>query len=243
MCSFSWRDFGDHIGIAFNRDETVLRAKALPPKLFGDTPHQFIMPIDPDAGGSWICLNQAGLVFALLNNYQGKVKPKTNQLNSRGEIIKSLAQCRTAEQAGLLMEQLDLTKFQPFSLLMISRQQRGMWEYDGLTSEIKRLALPQHYFSSAHPEAPRVLRERLSVAENWPIQSEQDLLNLHRSHLPNNAQVTQEDRTFSICMHFSKGHTQSLSYIKLSTEYAEFKYWNGQPCQTQDFTTTKIDLL
>lgn len=242
MCSFSWRDFGDHIGIAFNRDESILRAKAHPPQQFDTGVQQYIMPIDPDAGGSWICVNQAGLVFALLNNYQGQLKPKSKKLTSRGEIIKALALCGSFEQAKEVILQLELAKFQPFSVLLVSQHNKLMWEYDGTATELMAQTLPRHYFSSAHPEANRVLSERLTVANNWDVKEEADLLALHRSHLPNNSQVEIEDRTFSICMHHTKGHTQSLTYIRLETNIASVKYWNGQPCETQEYAETRLTL-
>lgn len=242
MCSFSWRDFGDHLGIAFNRDETILRAKAHPPRQFDTGSQQYIMPIDPDAGGSWICVNQAGLVFALLNNYQGRVKPKSNKLISRGEIIKALALCDSFEQAKDFMSQLELNKYQPFSVLLVSKDNKFMWEYDGTSVGLIGGALPAHYFSSAHPEANRVLSERLAVANKWHVAEDADLIALHRSHLPNNSEVEFEDRTFSICMHHTKGHTQSLTYIRLETNVASVKYWNGQPCKTQEYSETSLSL-
>lgn len=242
MCSFSWRDFGDYIAVAFNRDETIKRAKAIPPKHFKVEGMQYIMPIDPDAGGSWICVNQAGLVFALLNNYQGRTKAKNESLISRGEIVKSLALCNNFEHAQRIMKKLDLNKFQPFSLLLVSFKQKCMWEYDGTSTVMTVTDLPQHYFSSAHPEAERVLIERREVAENWPIHSDEDLLQLHRSHLPSRVQSELDDRRFSICMHHTKGHTQSLTYIKLQKSSAEVKYWNGQPCETNQYSLTHISI-
>lgn len=243
MCSFSWRDFGDHIGVAFNRDERKTRAKAHIPKKFGIKSKQYIMPIDPDAGGTWISVNQAGFVFALLNNYQGKVKPESDDLNSRGEIVKTLSLCENLKQIQLVKEQLQLAKYQPFSLVIISKQFKSMWEYDGLTEQLVTSELPNHYFSSAHPEAPRVLAERLVTANAWSIDCEDDLLQLHRSHVPNNAESIEEDRTFSICMHHSKGHTQSLTYVRLEDSKAVMKYWDGQPCETNLFSEISLSLI
>lgn len=242
MCSFSWQDFGDHIGIAFNRDETILRAKAIPPKRFDTEAVQYIMPIDPDAGGSWICVNQFGLVFALLNNYQGQLKPKSDKLVSRGEIIKSLALCKSFEQVLSIVQKLELTKFQPFSLLLVSLKHKYMWDYDGISTGLVTNDLPKHYFSSAHSEAKRVLIERSAVANSWPINSDEDLLKLHRSHMPNNSRTEFEDRTYSICMHHTKGHTQSLTYITLQAEVVSMKYWDGQPCETQAYSLTSLSV-
>ena len=241
MCSFSWRQFDDHIGIAFNRDESNLRAKAIPPKVYQQQNYSYVMPIDPDAGGSWLSCNQSGFVFVLLNNYQGTVKPKTQQLISRGIIVKSLAKCKTQTQVGAYLKGLDLVQFQAFSLLVISDSFKSMWRHDGDDKLVEK-PLPNHWFSSAHPQANDVLKQRKKVSENWPIESDEDLILLHQSHLPNNEAVDYEDKTFSICMHHDKGQSQSLSYIKLFKEKAEIRYWDGQPCQTQQYLQCELNI-
>ena len=240
MCSFSWREFDQGIFIAFNRDESIKRAKAKLPEVYIEQGKRFLMPVDPDAGGSWICVNQAGLVFALLNNYQGQVKAPSNSLISRGQIIKSLALTDDIAQAREYLTSLNLELFQPFSLMLISDKAKCMWQYDGKTPILNEYPLPAHFFSSAHPQAKQVLQERLDVANNWPIATEQDLVDLHRSHDANNRAVAEEDRTFSICMHHEKGHTQSLSLISVNETEAIFKYWNGQPCETDHFFESRL---
>lgn len=243
MCSFSWRELGDSIIVAFNRDESVTRAKAEPPAIFGNAPLQYIMPVDPDAGGSWICVNQAGLVFALLNNYQARVKTASSELISRGQIIKNLAQSQSYLDAKAYLDELELEWFQPFTLVLVSARDKAMWQYDGVVESLLETTLPEQYFSSGHPEANRVLQEREQVAKQWQVSSEQDLIALHKSHQANNSKTEFEDRTFSICMHHSKGHTQSLSVIKLSGKQARFRYYDGQPCQTDLFAETLLALV
>ena len=240
MCSFSWREFDDHIAIAFNRDESVTRAKAEPPRQFDHQGIKYLMPIDPDGGGSWICVNQAGFAFVLLNNYQAKLKSDTDGLKSRGKIIQELALCQDIKQVQNFIQQLSLQYFQPFSLLVVSQEYKSMWCYNGLDNELAAQQLPLHWFSSAHPEADRVLSERAEAANNARIENDEDLILLHRSHIPNNAQISSEDRTFSICMHHERGHTQSLTYIRLENEKATMKYWNGQPCRTDRYSEIAI---
>lgn len=240
MCSFSWRDFGDCISVVFNRDESITRAKAVAPKVYSHDGKSYIMPLDPDAGGSWICVNQAGLAFALLNNYQGRMKPSSASLISRGQIIKDLALMQNLTQIQKHLATLQLEYFQPFTLMLVSHGAKRMWQHDGRAETLTQHSLPEHYFSSAHPQAKRVLDERNQVAMNWSIASEQDLIALHKAHLPNNSLIPEQDRTFSICMHHDRGHTQSLSAISLYKSGAVFKYWDGQPCQTDHFVESSL---
>ena len=53
--------------IAFNRDESRVRPAGLPPvhRRFGA--RDALSPIDPQSGGTWLAVNDAGLVLAVLN--------------------------------------------------------------------------------------------------------------------------------------------------------------------------------
>jgi len=68
MCTVSVIPLGtDALRLACNRDELRTRAIALPPTIqtFGE--RRAILPTDPDSGGTWIAVNDAGVVFTLLN--------------------------------------------------------------------------------------------------------------------------------------------------------------------------------
>ncbi len=59
------------IRIACNRDELRTRPSALPPQVRQFGGHQAILPIDPVSDGTWISVNDAGVVATLLNTYTG----------------------------------------------------------------------------------------------------------------------------------------------------------------------------
>lgn len=239
MCSFSWRKFDDHIGVAFNRDESNLRAKAIPPRIYSNNDLRYLMPKDPDGGGSWLAANQFGFLFILLNNYQGIVKPNSQGLTSRGKLIADLAECQSQQQIMSYIESINLIKFQAFSLLCISHDFQFMWLHHG-DNQLVEKALPSHWFSSAHPNAHQVIKERKALAESWPVYNDEDLIALHKSHEANNQDVEYEDRTYSICMHHKKGQSQSLTYVRLLSDKVEMEYWNGQPCQTEESVKSEL---
>ena len=55
--------------MAMNRDERRTRAPALPPAAVAPSGVPALIPIDGDAGGSWISVNCLGHALALLNRW------------------------------------------------------------------------------------------------------------------------------------------------------------------------------
>ena len=53
--------------LAFNRDEQRTRPAALPPQVRQFGGRTALMPVDPVSDGTWLAVNDAGLVLALHN--------------------------------------------------------------------------------------------------------------------------------------------------------------------------------
>ncbi len=73
MCTVSWLLHDAGYEVFFNRDEQKGRAIANPPAVFDREGTRYMMPVDPDGGGTWIAMNQHGLSLCLLNYYQGDI--------------------------------------------------------------------------------------------------------------------------------------------------------------------------
>src|SRR4029079_17631075 len=69
MCTVSIVPDGDRFTLMSNRDERRGRAVALQPTVATFGARAAIVPIDPVGGGSWLGVNDAGLVAALLNRH------------------------------------------------------------------------------------------------------------------------------------------------------------------------------
>src|SRR5690349_16175849 len=67
MCTVSIIFTGDRIRLACNRDEQVSRPMACPPEVRTFGSNVAAMPIDPQSDGTWIGVNDAGVMMALLN--------------------------------------------------------------------------------------------------------------------------------------------------------------------------------
>lgn len=121
---------GAVLRVVCNRDEKRTRAEALPPirRTFGD--RTGVLPIDPLSRGTWIGMNDAGLVLCLLNatirnERNDATATRTGLLRSRGEIIPSLLACESVREAIDQAARLDAHQFPPFRLIAISRTQLG----------------------------------------------------------------------------------------------------------------------
>ena len=250
MCSLNWREFDSHIAIAFNRDESVLRSKAEIPKIFDDGSGKFLMPRDPAGNGSWLSANQYGFVFLLLNDYQGQLKQDNGNLISRGLLIRGLASCHSFSQISAFVDKIDLTKSQPFYLVAISKSKQACWHYDGIKSVLSESILPQQIYSSGHSDARKIIKLRTEYVSSLNINSDEELLALHKSHKPLLNQVSDVEEakskgelSYPICMHRADAKTQSLTYIKLMPSKIEMEYWDGQPCSTDQCFSSELELM
>lgn len=239
MCSLSWATFPDRLAICFNRDESVNRPKALLPKIFQDNNTQYIMPVDPQGQGSWLAVNEYGLAFCLLNDYQGQLKAQTNTLVSRGILIRNLASCQNWQQVEDEIIRWPLENSQPFKLLAFTQNKQGLWHYSGAdkngANQLQHSkTVPFGIYSSGHPHAEKILQQRSNYRESLSITDKTELLALHRGHFPKNDDMIDgnDGRAYSFCMHRPEARSQSMTYIELMAEKVSLEYWDGQPCET-----------
>jgi len=112
-------------GIRFmcNRDESRDRPAALAPvtKTFNRT--RAVFPVDAVSEGTWVAVNDAGLIMTLLNrnptDMRGVVFPGKI---SRGGIIPSLLHADSLAQALELIDQIDGSLYPPFRLVVADTQ-------------------------------------------------------------------------------------------------------------------------
>ena len=125
--------------LACNRDELMTRPIALPPALTRIGSRLAIMPVDPESGGTWIGVNDAGLACTLLNVYNGAAVTRTPI--SRGTIIPPLLRYGDVDSAFMWASQLRPTRYQPFRLLIVDGRQLIECCSDGRNLEHRRRRL------------------------------------------------------------------------------------------------------
>src|SRR6266571_4414495 len=98
--------------VAMNRDEFYDRP-AVPPSLRPGTP-KIMMPRDERAEGTWIGVNEFGVVAAVSNRFAGQPDPRAR---SRGLLcLESLAHPNAAAAAGFVVKEAALRLYNPFNL-------------------------------------------------------------------------------------------------------------------------------
>jgi len=120
MCLFAtaYRKIaGCPVLVLINRDEFRTRPTALP-QLICDHDTRWFGGTDLQAGGTWLGVNQFGLVVGVTNRKKADA-PKDPR--SRGWLCRDLLQCRTAPEAHTEAQQmLKRYAFDGFNLLLVS---------------------------------------------------------------------------------------------------------------------------
>ena len=107
------------VRVVFNRDERRTRDAAAPPGRHRLGGRDAIYPRDPVGGGTWIGVNDAGLVVALLNVYDGVPAQPVSGARSRGVIVGGLLGCATLAAATAAAAAIDAHRFAPFRLVIL----------------------------------------------------------------------------------------------------------------------------
>lgn len=120
--------------VVVNRDEQRDRPAALAPRwhLAGACPEcgteaaRALWPLDPAGGGTWISVNEHGLVLALLNMNPRPKPVLPPLLVSRGVLIPRFASCREPAHVIDRVFHTELTRFAPFRLVAARATTKGV---------------------------------------------------------------------------------------------------------------------
>src|ERR1017187_5099627 len=122
MCTVTIIPHSNGIRLACNRDESRKRPAALPPRVVTIGARKALMPIDPQSGGTWIAVNDAGLIFTLLNAYEApKNVASQAPRRSRGTIIPELCHAATLAEAFERAKAIEVTDLAAFRLVLADR--------------------------------------------------------------------------------------------------------------------------
>ncbi|NEV62307.1 NRDE family protein [Thiorhodococcus minor] len=101
--------------IAANRDEMAGRA-SLPPARHWDDRPEVVAGLDVEAGGSWLGVNDHGVVAAVLNR-EGALGPMAGK-RSRGELVLEALDHAEAGEAARALTDLEPRAYRPFNLVV-----------------------------------------------------------------------------------------------------------------------------
>lgn len=241
MCTlalFSRIDATIPILVAANRDEFLERPTAAPAML-SDEPWT-VGGRDLVAGGTWLGVNQAGTVVALLN--RRSVLPRDPYRLSRGLL------CLRALQAGDLaaVERLlcgeDGSQYNAFTLLAASAEGSLVATPHRGKIAMRPLDPGIHVFSNLEvddPDCPRIARSRPqfeSIGSHLAAIAAGDLDAVARilaghSTMSETVSLAEDD---GLCVHRGPYGTRSSSIIAVGASGTPVAYWHadGPPCRT-----------
>ncbi len=228
MCTLTWRSLpGGGYEVYFNRDELRSRKPAQAPQLFNLAGSAVLAPVDGEAGGTWISVNEHGVGLCLLNYYQGLATlPETGRFISRGLLVRELAHHRNSQSAESALRSFPHARCQPFRLLLLAAGRAPLlYTWTGSALQCDTAPAVPLVSSGLDIEAATQNRQSLyrEIVAGSPV-TEQHLLRFHSSHHP--APSPQ-----SVCMHRPEAETVSMTRLRIDIDEVSLAYADGSPCR------------
>src|SRR5437867_2638108 len=114
MCTASWLIHPDGFELFFNRDESLARGPARAPEQLELAGVRMLLPVDSDAGGTWLGVNEFGLAVGLLNGTDARGSHP--EPRSRGLLVRDLLPARDADSVLAALERESLQRYRGFTL-------------------------------------------------------------------------------------------------------------------------------
>ncbi len=218
MCLLAvlWRTVDDApLIVAANREEAYDRPGS-PPQPVAD-PVRFVAGLDSRAGGTWLGVNQRGLIVAVTNGPKSELPSKPR---SRGLLARDVLHCRTASEASnQAANELATNRFAGCNFLCADTDavyviHGGDW--------LRLLPLPpgRHVLTTGTVNnlADRRIAHALGFLAERPLATSGECV----------AALMTLCAEPEICVRGEKGGTVSSSLIVLRPKLAESGYWHAQ---------------
>ena len=225
-----WREpeTSDSYGIFFNRDEKKTRPRAHLPTIRENT---FLAPQDPQGGGTWLAVNQTGIIVALLNHWHLEKNKKYTQ--SRGQLVWMLAAIKSISDIELKLQGLNMPDYPPFILILMDQHDIKRIEWNG--KELKE-----------HPV------QGMSCSSSFDYENVKTRRETKYSHLSNSKPSTlrsfhteDSEGAYSVRMLRPDAQTWSRSEITISSTEVQWTYHEEfldfeTPSETTDYSLPLI---
>jgi hypothetical protein len=131
--------------IAANRDEMANRPWKGPGRWWDDRP-EVRAGLDELAGGSWLGMNDTGVVAAILNRF-GTLGPAPDK-RSRGELVLEALDHADAVDAARALAQLDARSYRPFNMVVADNRDAFWLRADGQSIRLHPIEAGLHMISA-----------------------------------------------------------------------------------------------
>jgi uncharacterized protein with NRDE domain len=224
--------------VAANRDEYLARPAA-PPTLLCDGP-VVVGGKDLRAGGTWLAINEFGMIAGLLNRRSDA--PANPDCRSRGLLCLDALKHKTVDEALRFVAAQDPERYNPFNLLLASREAAAVAHNRQGRIDTTRLTEGTHLLTNLDVndfECPRISRSfsRFAALSAEPEAAKDPALMRQRLTALLTDHSTQLDprtgRPNSLCLHLGDYGTRESSLIFLSAAGGvEHFFAPGPPCTT-----------
>jgi uncharacterized protein with NRDE domain len=222
--------------IAANRDEFLARPAAAPVVL---SEHPLVVGgKDLRAGGTWLAINEFGLVAGLLNR-RSDAAPDPDR-RSRGLLCLDALKHGTVDEALRFVVAEDPERYNPFNLLLASREAAAVAHNRHGRIDATRLSRGTHLLTNLDVddfECPRISRSFsrfAALAEEPEITADPPAMRRRLAALLSDHSTQLDPRTGrpnSLCLHMGDYGTRESSLIFLSAGGGiEHYFAPGSPC-------------
>ncbi|MDG2148622.1 MAG: NRDE family protein [Planctomycetota bacterium] len=225
-----------------NRDESPVRGHARPPAVFQGPEGRSIMPLDPDAGGTWIRVDEYGRSLCILNGDQ-PVVPPPSEAPSRGTLVLELSECATLTEMHHLLKGRHadgLLAQRAFKLLIAELGANGLSATAALIEwngrDVPRLwplegpcVLVSSAFDPAGVSAYR--QSTFSCLSSMPTTDPDALAAAQSLWHASHAEDEPGGGTLSVCMHREEASTVSFTAVRVDAHRVQMTYQAGAPCE------------
>jgi uncharacterized protein with NRDE domain len=182
MCTVTYIPTQEKYFITSNRDEKNIRKKAIAPTVYEINKKKLIFPKDGNAGGTWIALNENGNAAVLLNGAFENHIPLPPYRLSRGIILVDII---AEERPVLQFQGLDLFQIEPFTLILLEKENLYECRWDGSSKHYQQLKAHRPYiWSSVTLYEKDVIKKReqwfADFLNNNPHPTQKDILAFHQ---------------------------------------------------------------
>ena len=223
--------------VAANRDERYDRP-ATPPGVIPANP-KIMAGKDLRAGGTWLGINEYGLLVGILNRRaNGAILIHPNP-RSRGLLCMDLLALRSAAEAREFLCCHE-ENYNPFTVVYVDPEGAGVAFNEKESITVRALNAGLHVLSSvaavdtASGKADRAYGRFLSWATGSPAQKQSgDWLGGLKRLIGDHTMLSDDDPRDAICVHGTESGTVSSSIIHFSAIQRRFEsyYCAGAPCQ------------
>lgn len=235
--------------VAANRDEHYDRPSAPPAELA--TIPRIVAGRDLRAGGTWLGVNEHGLLAAMLNRRINNDSAAAAGRRSRGHLCLDLLAHRSAADAAVWLRG-HRAEYNPFTALVVDRNEARVTYNAGTKLVIEPLAPGLHVFSSAaefdlhSKKADRAydlfgaVGRRLLASRETPDGVVAALHGVLSDHsLPDGS----ADPADAICVHREVSGTVSSSIVRLDRSGSRLDLYHcpGAPCRTEFHAALKLN--